>query len=640
MDNTEIRNLIDKLNYYTKLYDQGIPAIDDKSWDEMYFKLQKLENEKKVYFEDSPTQSINYQVVNNLKKVEHNHLMLSLDKTKSIEELKSFVGNKKYIAMSKLDGISCSLKYLNGKLISAETRGNGLIGEDILHNALVIKNIPNKINYNKELIIDGEIICTYKDFEPFKEEYKNPRNFTSGSARLLDSEECAKRNLSFVAWDIIKGFDQDTLEEKLISAETLGFTIVPMYFSTSNLENAIEQINLKSKALSYPIDGVVFKYNNVEEYNNAGRTEHHFRGGLAYKFYDETCETSLLDIKYEVSRLGQLTPVAVFEPINIEGTIVERCSLFNLSILKDKLNKPYKGQKIWISKRNKIIPYIEEAEKDNKETKNYIEIPNICTTCGEELVIENNEGVETLWCENKQCPALFVNRVEHFLGKKGLDAKGISKATIEKLVDWGWIKEIPDVFKLVQYEKEWKNKTGFGEKSVNNILKAIKDSCNTNLEAIISSAGIPLIGRTVARDLAKKFNNYNSFREAIKNNFDFTQFNGFGYEMDKSIKNFDYNELDKIVKDYLIEKELSNNNNNKMENLVFCITGKLKHWKTREELKEIIESFGGKVVSAMSSNVDYLINNDVTSTSAKNKKAKELNKEILNEENLIKKFDL
>ena len=295
----KIQELVNKLNYYTKLYDEGHPAISDKEWDDMYFKLQDLENFYGVYLSDSPTQNVNYQVVNKLNKIKHNHPMLSLDKTKSIDAIKSFLGNKDFICMAKMDGLTCSLRYLDGKLVSAETRGNGIEGEDILHNALQVKNIPNKINYKKELIIDGEIICTYNDFKDFEKEYKNPRNFASGSIRLLDSKESSMRNLTFIVWDIIKGLDEDWLSSKLLKADELGFTTVPFEINLPEYET-IEQIMeiVKKSSSIYPIDGLVFKYDNCNEYIAAGKTDHHFKGGLAYKFYDEEYETTLKDIEW------------------------------------------------------------------------------------------------------------------------------------------------------------------------------------------------------------------------------------------------------------------------------------------------------------------------------------------------------
>ena len=448
IDEYRIRDLINKLNYYTKKYDEGNPEISDKEWDNMYFELQDLENWTGLYFEDSPTQKVIFQEISKLNKVEHNHPMLSLDKTKSIDAVKSFLGNKDFICMAKMDGLTCSLRYLDGKLVSAETRGNGQVGEDILHNALVVKNIPKKINYQNELIVDGEIICTYKDFEPFAAEYKNPRNFASGSIRLLDNSECAKRNLTFVAWDIVKGFDEEKenselltgyynkkLSDKLLKADALGFTIVPFEVNLSEYKN-IEQIMevVKKSSSIFPIDGLVFKYNNYDEYTAAGRTDHHFKGGLAYKFYDECYETTIEDIEWTMGRTGILTPVAILTPIEIDGTEVSRANLHNISVAHDTLGGAHfgwKGQKVWVYKANMIIPQISKAEEDDEKTKEYFRLPHICPVCGGEVEIRKEVDSEMLYCVNPQCDGKLINKIEHFFGKRGLDAKGISKATIE-----------------------------------------------------------------------------------------------------------------------------------------------------------------------------------------------------------------
>ena len=655
-----IRDLINKLNYYTKKYDEGNPEIGDKEWDDMYFDLQELESWTGLYFEDSPTQKVIFQEVSKLNKVEHNHPMLSLDKTKSVDAVKSFLGNKDFICMAKMDGLTCSLRYLDGKLVSAETRRNGQVGEDILHNALVVKNIPKRINYQNELIIDGEIICTYKDFEPFAAEYKNPRNFASGSIRLLDSSECAKRNLTFVVWDIVKGFDEEKensklltgyynekLSDKLLEADALGFTIVPFEVNLSEYKN-IEQIMevVKKSSSMFPIDGLVFKYNNCDEYIAAGKTDHHFKGGLAYKFYDEEYETTLLDIEWTMGRTGVLTPVAILNPIDIEGTEVSRASLHNISIMEELLKyAPFKGQKVYVYKANMIIPQISRSEELFMDTIvdkfEYIHIPETCPICGGATKIVQENESKILMCDNPQCEGKLVNRIEHFFGKKGLDAKGISKATIEKLISWGWVESITDVFELSKHAKEWKNMQGFGEKSVTNILESIERSKSCVLESIISAAGIPLIGRTVARDLAKRFNTYEDFRDAIRNGFDFTKFDGYGYEMHKAISTFNYTELDNIVENYLtIEKNNDIINVEKLKDLTFCITGKVHIWKNRDELSKEIEKLGGKVTGSVSKNTNYLINNDINSTSAKNNKAKELGVQIISEEDFKKIFDI
>ena len=633
----EIRDLIDKLNYYTKKYDEGHPEISDQEWDWMYFQLQKMEFDSGIYYPDSPTQSVNYQVVNQLNKVEHNHPMLSLDKTKDLDAIKAFIGKKDYIAMAKMDGLTCSLRYLGGKLVSAETRGNGYIGEDILHNALHVKSIPNKINYVDELILDGEIICTDKDFKEFQDEYKNSRNFASGSIRLLDSEQSAARHLTFVVWDVIKGLDWcKSLSEKLFQLDDLFacFTVVP-YAHTADIDLDIKSIVANVDRLGYPIDGIVFKYDNCLDYINAGKTDHHFKGGMAYKFYDEEYETRLLNIEWSMGRTGALTPVAIFEPIEIDGTEVSRASLSNLSVMEDTLGKPYINEKLWVTKRNMIIPKVERAEKLDYNEDDEIKIPQICPECSKPTTVINNDGVKVLFCGNPQCQGKFINRLDHFCGKAGLDIKGLSMATLEKLINWGWISSFVDIYKLENKSNIWKTKAGFGEKSVERILRAIQDSKNTTLDAVIAAAGIPLIGRAVAKELCKYIKSSEEFREKVDNRFDFTQYDGFGDIMSASILAFDYTELDEVVSYALnIQQKATEEESNSLKGLVFCITGKVHTVKNRDELKGLIESAGGKVVGSVSKNVNYLINNDNTSTSSKNIAAKNLNIPVITEDEL------
>ena len=635
-----IRNLIHMLNLHTEYYDAGEPIISDQEWDSMYFELVKLENETGLYYQDSPTQRIHFQEMSKLNKVEHNHPMLSLAKTKDLSEVEAFLGDKAPICMAKMDGLTCSLRYLGGKLVSAETRGNGQVGEDILHNALVIKNIPKRIPWQEEFIVDGEIICTYKDFEPFASEYKNPRNFASGSIRLLNNKECLTRNLTFVAWDIIN-FPMKLLSMKMQLLKDFGFTAVPYDIDTVDLTKQVENIQNQCKKLGYPIDGVVFKYDFCKAYEDAGRTDHHFKGGLAYKFYDEEYETTLEDIEWTMGRTGVLTPVAILAPIDIDGTEVSRANIHNITVAHETLGGlcfGWKGQKVWVYKANMIIPQISKAEEDDERTKEYFTLPYICPVCGGEVETRKEVDSEMLYCANPHCEGKLVNRIEHFFGKKGLDAKGISKATIEKLIDWGWVKRTADMFNLRQYANEWKNKSGFGEKSVSNVLGAIENSQVCSLESIIAAAGIPLIGRTVARDIASRFTTYAAFKEGILGSFDFSSLAGFGYEMNKSLKTFNYEELDYIVENYLTIKEEQVDlvqvipGSVSLEGLQYCITGKLNIWKNREELTKTIESLGGKVTGTVSKNTTHLINNDINSTSAKNKKAHELGVAIITEQ--------
>lgn len=374
-----IQYLVKYLNDCTKAYDEGNPIITDEEYDNLYFELETLEKEFNIIFPNSPTQSIPYDVVNSLSKVEHNHKMLSLDKTKSLDEVGAFLRNHNYLIMCKMDGLTCSLTYRNGDLVSAETRGNGFIGEDILHNALHLRSIPKSIPYKEELIIDGEIICTYDNFEQFSSEYKNPRNFASGSIRLLNSKECAARNLTFVVWDVITSiYSEDEIEyrvdQKLELLSTFGFTIVPYYahsgLSTSNkvLEVFVEDMKILAAKNGYPIDGVVFKFSDCEYGRSLGETTHHFKNALAYKFYDEVYLSHLLDIEWTMGRTGQISPIALFETINIDGTDISRASLSNLSIMEKTLGKkPFLGQIVEVSKRNQIIPKIERAKDENGE---------------------------------------------------------------------------------------------------------------------------------------------------------------------------------------------------------------------------------------------------------------------------------
>ena len=607
----------------------------------MYFELQKIERESGIYLEDSPTQRVNFQVINKLNKIEHNHPMLSLDKTKDINEVQKFIYYNDYIAMAKMDGLTCSLKYVNGKLVSAETRGNGFIGEDILHNALQVKNIPKRIDFKDELIVDGEIICTYENFKEFESEYKNPRNFASGSIRLLDSKESSMRRLSFIAWDCISGLEEvEKLSTKLLKLNILGFTVVPFMAGEYSIDDTISTIQSIAQEAGYPIDGIVYKYDIISEYEAAGKTDHHFKGGLAYKFYDEEYETILRDVEWTMGRTGVLTPVALLEPINIDGSEVSRASLHNISIM-DELGIRYQDTKVMVYKANMIIPQISKALPYEGEIASLINIPAVCPICGEPTIIKGENGVRVLYCSNPNCEGKLINRLDHFFGKKGLDAKGLSKATFEKLINWGWIENIKDVFKLKEHKKEWEKMQGFGEKSVEKILQAIEDCKSCSLDAVISAAGIPLIGRTVGKDLSKRFGSYSEFREAVESGFDFTSFGGYGWEMHKAISDFDYSELDYIVDNYLqIKENIKEDNELKLKDLTFCVTGKVHIWKNRDSLSAFIESLGGKVTGSVSKNTNYLINNDINSTSAKNKKAQELDIPILSEEDFKKIFDI
>ena len=649
---TRMEELINILNQATAEYDKGTPLMSDKEWDDLYFELMYLEQETGTYLKHSPTQYVIYDTVNELNKVEHNHPMLSLAKTKEVDEAVAAMHNKDYLMMLKLDGLTCSIRYVDGRLVSAETRGNGEVGEDITHNAMVIRTIPKRIAYTGELILDGEMICTYEDFEPFSEEYKNPRNFASGSIRLLNSETCRHRNLTFVVWEVIKGLeDLETLHEKLLNVRELGFRVVPFRLNNDqSTKERIEELQDAAEYRGYPIDGIVFKIDDVEYGKSLGQTSHHFNNAIAYKFYDETYETRLKYIDWTMGRTGVLTPVAVFEPIEMDGAIVERASLHNVSVMKEIMGVCYAGQKIEVFKANQIIPQIKSAVKYDYGTiiaHGGITVDGfsgdlLCPVCGGGTAIERSEsGTENLICLNENCEGKLVNKLDHFFGKKGLDVKGLSKATFEKLIDWGWVTSPQDVFLLGEKKLEWINKPGFGVASVTRILNAIESGSKCNLSSVISAAGIPLIGTTVSKSLAAIFGSYQDFRDAIDNNFDFTELDGFGWEMHKAISSFNFTEMDNIVNNYLqIEDTTKEQTVQSLQNLVFVITGKLKTFKNRDELKAAIEAHGGKVTGSVSGKTNYLINNDTESTSSKNKTAKQLGVQIISEMDFRKLFDI
>ena len=643
-----MQDLVDLLNRATAAYDNGNPIMTDQQWDKLYFELQEMEEKTGIILNNSPTQVIHYESVNALNKVTHNHKMLSLEKTKDIDVIKSFVGKEDYLAMCKMDGLTCSLTYRGGRLVAAETRGNGIVGEDILHNAKVIPSIPKRIKYQDELVVDGEIICTYHDFEMFASDYKNPRNFAAGSIRLLDSQECAKRHLTYVAWDVLKGYERlDTLLDKLNQLVFEHFEVVP--WEKGDPEYCVESLKLTAASLGYPIDGCVFKFNNIEYGQSLGETSHHFKNAIAYKFYDETYSTILKDVEWTMGRTGTLTPVAIFEPVDIDGSTVERASIHNLSVMYNLFHgAPFIGQKIEVYKANMIIPQILSTEDasdfDDYETLPFVNIPQVCPICGGPVEEVTEIDSTMLVCKNDMCEGKLINILDHFCGKKGLDIKGLSKMTLEKLINWNWVSSPVDIFTLSECRKEWIAKPGFGEKSVDKILSAIEDSrLNCDLAQFIAALGIPLIGTSASKELVKHFPTWVDFIGAVESDYKFYDISGFGWEMHSALKNFDYTKAKFIVNNFISFNSITTNNNTKdtsLDGLVFVITGKVTKFKNRDELKMTIESLGGKVTGSVSKNTNYLINNDVTSTSSKNKTAQSLGIPIISEETFIETFGL
>lgn len=633
-------NKIDRIKELTELlnkasdsyYNTGDTIMEDHEFDTLLEELRSLEQETGFVMATSPTHKVGYEVKSELQKVTHNHPMLSLAKTKDWNEFIVHFGSKDVIGMLKMDGITGSLRYINGELVSAETRGNGEIGEDIFHNIKTVKTVPQKIPYKDELIVDGEIICTYQDFEPFSTEYKNPRNFASGSIRLLDSNECAKRPLTFVAWNVIKGFDnENSFLRKLVLIDELGFTVVPW---TSSFDwDAKEFLVNKAKKLGYPIDGLVGRFGDIKYGEGLGATSHHSNAAYAFKFSDETYETVLRGVEWNTTRTGIIAPVAVFDEVDLDGALTTRATLHNLSII-EQLELGI-GDTITVYRSNMVIPKID----DNLTRSNTLKIPTVCPCCGHPTEVKYTDNSKVLMCTNPDCPAKKLARFTHFVSRKCMNIDGLSSATLELLISNNLIRNFRDIYHLKEHKTKLCTLDGMGKKSVENLLNNIEKSRDVKLENFIAALGIPNIGLSAAKAISKKFNgSHYDFILALSNdNYDFSQIDDFGEITNKSLHDW-WHSKDPMVEllpmevNFIVEDTGSNAN---LDGKSFCITGGLTHYTNRDALVKAIEGNGGKYVSSVSKKTDYLINNDKTSTSGKNKKAMDLNIPIISEEDFI-----
>lgn len=681
----EMRDLINKLNYYRdQYYNHDNSVITDQEYDELFDKLVQLEKETGLIYTNSPTVTVGYTVQSTLNKVKHSHPMLSLNKTKDIADIIKFAGNQPIVQMPKMDGLTCSLYYnADGELIRAETRGNGDVGENITNNAYCLTNIPFKINNcGRPLTIDGEVIVSLKDFAEYNshlsddQKYSHPRNFAAGGIRQLDTKETADKKLRFIAWRIIEGDDNSRkFTDQLFWANKLGFETVDyitwdphniennissllLYVSKNNEEPVIDKklLNNNTNILSiyidhmrkyllekrgYPIDGLVYTYDDCSYSKSLGETAHHPLHSIAYKFYDESYETRLKDITWQVGKTGAITPVAVFEPVEIDGSIVEKASLHNVSVLTDKLGTPHKGQKVWVTKCNMIIPQIVKADK-TLDITNKLEMPTVCPSCGSHLNLNISDDVTTLTCTNEECPAKNLEKFSHFVSKSGMNIDGLSDATLKTFVEEGLIHTYKDIYGLELLKNHILSLEGFGEKSYEALVSAINKSKTVKLENYLCALSIPLIGKSASKKISAHFKgDYSKFIDALRSGYDFTQIEDIGAIAFNNLKLWrdappalEAGLLD-VIK--FVETTSQKSANEFVCGKTFVITGAFS--KPRSEYEQLIESLGGKLAGSVSKKTDYLLTNDAESGSSKAKKAKELGIPILSEVEFLVKIN-
>lgn len=639
-----MRELTKLLNEASKSYYQNDTSVmSDMEYDKLYDELVLLEKETGTVLSDSPTVKVGYEVLSDLKKVRHESKMLSLDKTKDTAKLKDFLGENKGILSWKLDGLTIVLKYRGGELSQALTRGNGEVGEDITHNAKVFKNIPLKINYTGELVIRGEAVISFKDFEKINEtlseneKYKNPRNLCSGTVRQLNSEVAAKRNVCFEAFSLVSSVDtpdNDSKYDKMKWLSSLGFdTVESKIVTADDIEEMVDKFRDEINGNKFASDGLVLTYDSISLSDELGSTAKFPRDSMAFKWKDETAETILTDIIWNTSRTGLINPIAVFEPVELEGTTVNKASLHNLSIVENlELGI---GDKITVYKANMIIPQV--AENITRSGK--FHVPEKCAVCGGETEIVKMRDGKALKCTNPNCEAQAVLEIVHYSSRDALNIEGLSEATVEKFVQEGFIKNYTDLYRLENFKDDIIELDGFGEKSYTKLINAVERSKNANLENFIYGLGINNVGLSNAKLLCKKFDY--DFDQIINADIDsLVEISGFGEVIAHCVKKYFENEenvsLAKNALSFIILNEVSKDDTKLIfEGKTFVVTGDVFKYKNRKELQKEIEGFGGKVSSSVSKKTSYLINNDIFSESSKNKKAKEFGVKIITEDEFI-----
>lgn len=652
MDKLErMKQLIKELNNASYAYYNQVPIMPDYEWDKMYDELETLEYVTGIVLANSPTHNVGYSVADELKEVEHNHPMLSLDKTKSVDELIEFIGDKDCFLSVKADGLTTSLHYINGELIGAETRGNGVRGIECLQNVLVMKNVPKEIPYKDELIIDGETIIGWDTFReindklPKDKKYKHPRNLVSGSLQLLDSKEAASRNMRFVAWRVIKGFEHKAPSEDLFKAKNIGFEIIPILKSPrinqkEELAILLNQIRESANSHNIPYDGAVMAVDDYKIAESMGRTDKFFRHSMAYKYEDELFETVLTDIEWNTSKTGLINPVAIFEPVDLNGAITTRATLHNITYIKDMMLGI--GDRIRVYRSNMVIPKVH----DSIDKSGNFNIPDKCPICGQPTRIIKENDSEVLYCTNSDCYGKLLGKLTHAVSRDALNVDGLSEATLSFLIKEIGISCVKDLYVIRDNNDSvyrWINAEGFGRKSVTKILASIEKSRNTSLERFLYSLSIPLLGKSASMMIADSVDyDLDTFinEMTIKGAEYFRYLPGVGDSLINSLNIYwknHYSDILQLANEFTFEtqKSIMSEPTNELENKTFVITGSVKHYQNRDALKADIEAHGGKVVGSISSKVNYLINNDINSTSSKNQKAKSLNIPIISEDQFL-----
>lgn len=636
-----LKEKIEILNKASKAYYQEDTEImSNFEYDKLYDELIELEKETGIVLSNSPTINVGYEALSSLPKERHGKPMLSLDKTKSVESLKEWLGNEEGILSWKLDGLTIVVTYEGGQLVKAVTRGNGEVGEVITNNAKVFKNLPLNIAYKGNLTIRGEAIIRYSDFEKINNEiedvdakYKNPRNLCSGSVRQLNNKITAQRNVHYFAFSVVRADNVDFKNSRIDQMEWLhnqGFAIVEYKkVNATNIEDAVKDYQEKIVDNDFPSDGLVLTYDNISYGESLGATSKFPRDSIAFKWKDEVKETKLLEIEWSASRTGLINPVAIFEPVELEGTTVSRASLHNLSIMEGlELGV---GDTISVYKANMIIPQVSE----NLTKSGVKDIPGNCPVCGGDTQIKQENGVKSLYCINSECLAKQIKLFTHFVSRDAMNIDGLSEATIEKFIAKGFIKELADIFHVEAYKDEITKMEGFGLKSYSNLVNSINNSRMTTVVRLLYSLGIPNIGLSNAKLICKNFKyNWEDIQNARFEQL--IQIGGIGDIMANSYVEFFNNERNKIIvedilKEIKFEEIEINESDLIFENINFVITGSVEIYKNRDEVKEVIEEKGGKVTGSVTSKTNYLINNDNMSNSSKNKKAKELGIAIITE---------